>query len=156
MVTTLLRHVRSLTEGADNSKELASAVHASLGKTGSDGTIALRLNRISDASDPATASVWVKFNNKSFAASGVYNFSLTRPPVRRYIVANVTNVHHTEIPFNYGYFVLIARDGTAYYANYAVCSAGCSAQALKNRALNETFMSDVSVLFSVPSAAQPM
>jgi hypothetical protein len=49
-----------------------------------------------------------------------------------------------------------ARDGTAYYANYAGCSAGCSAQALKNSALNEIFTSDVYVLFSVPSAAQPM
>ena len=67
--------------------------------------------------------MWVKFNNKSFAASGVYNFSLTPPPATRYLIANVTvtNVHHTEVPFSYGYFVLIARDGTAYYANYAVC-----------------------------------
>jgi hypothetical protein len=50
---------------------------------------------------------------------------------------------------------LIARDGTAYYANYAVCNKGCSAQALANSALNETFASDVYVLFSVPSATQP-
>jgi hypothetical protein len=136
--------------------EPASAVHASLGKTASDGTIALRLNAISDASDPATSSAWVKFSGESHEASGVYNFSLTPPPASRYLVANVTvtSVDHTEIPFSYGYFVLIARDGTAYYANYAVCSTGCSAQALKNRALNESFSSDVYVLFSVPSATQ--
>ena len=135
--------------------EPASAVHASLGKTASDGTIALRLNAISDASDPAASSAWVKFNGES-GASGVYNFSLTPPPASRYLVANVTvtSVYHTEIPFSYGDFVLIARDGTAYYANYAVCSTGCSAQALKNRALNESFSSDMYVLFSVPSAIQ--
>ena len=133
--------------------EPASAVHASLGETASDGTIALRLNRISDASDPATSSTWIEFNNGSV----VYRFSLTPPPASRYLIANVTvtNVHHTQIPFDYGYFVLVARDGTAYYANYAVCNTGCSAQALKNSALNETFTSDLYVLFSVPSATQP-
>ena len=133
--------------------EPASAVHASLGKTASDGTIALRLNGISDASDPATSSTWIEFNNGSV----VYDLSLTPPPASRYLVANVTvtNVHHTQIPFDYGDFVLVARDGTAYYANYAVCNTGCSAQALANRALNETFTSDVYVLFSVPSATQP-
>ena len=135
----------------------ASAVRASLGETASNGTIALRLNSINDASDPATASVWVEFNNQDYA-NGVYYFSLTPPPASRYLVANVTvtNVNHTQIPFDYGDFVLIARDGTAYYANYAVCNAGCSAQALAGSALNETFSSDVYVLFSVPSATQPM
>jgi hypothetical protein len=133
--------------------EPASAIHASLGKTASDGTIALRLNGISDARDPATSSTWIEFNNRSV----VYDLSLTPPPASRYLVANVTvtNVHNTQIPFDYGYFVLVARDGTAYYANYAVCNTGCSAQALKNNALNETFTSDLYVLFSVPSATQP-
>ena len=136
--------------------EPASAVHTSLGETANDGTIALRLNSISDASNPATASVWIEFNNVDYA-NGVYYFSLTPPPASRYLVANVTvtNVNHTEIPFDYADFVLIAHDGTAYYANYAVCNAGCSAQALAGRALNENFTSDVYVLFSVPSAAQP-
>ena len=89
--------------------------------------------------------------------AGVYQFSLTPPPASRYLVANVTvtNVHHTEIPFDYGDFVLIAHDGTAYYANYAVCNTGCSAQALANRTLNETFTSDMYVLFSVPAGTQP-
>jgi hypothetical protein len=137
--------------------EPASAIHASLGKTASDGTITLRLNGISDASDPATSRAWIEFNNESNNASGVYDLSLTPPPASRYLVANVTvtNVGHTQIPFDYGDFVLIARDGTAYYANYAVCNKGCSAQALANSALNETFASDVYVLFSVPSATQP-
>ncbi len=137
--------------------EPASAVYASLGETASDGTITLRLNRISDASDPATSSTWIEFNNES-RAGGVYPLSLTPPPASRYLVANVTvtNVHNTQIPFDYGDFVLIARDGTAYYANYAVCNTGCSAQALASRALNETFTNDVYVLFSVPTATQPM
>jgi hypothetical protein len=64
-------------------------------------------------------------------------------------------VRHTEIPFDGGDFVLIARDDTAYCANYAVCNTGSSAQALVSRALNETFTSDVYVLFSVPTATQP-
>jgi hypothetical protein len=134
----------------------ASAERASLGETASNGTIALRLNSINDASDPATSRAWVEFNNEDYA-TGVYYFSLTPPPASRYLVANVTvtNVNHTEVPFDYGDFVLIARDGTAYYANYAVCNAGCSAQALAKGALNETFTSDVYVLFSVPSATQP-
>ena len=135
----------------------ASAVRASLDETGSDGTIALRLNSISDASNPATSSAWIKFNTADYAY-GVFYFSLTPPPASRYLVANVTvtNVHHTEIPFDYGEFVLIARDSTAHYPNFAVCNAGCSAQALSNRTLNETFTSDMYVLFSVPSATQPV
>jgi len=133
--------------------EPASAERASLGETASNGTIALRLNSISDASNPATSSTWIEFNNGGV----MYNLSLTPPPASRYLVANVsvTNVHNTEIPFDYGYFVLVARDGTAYYANYAVCNTGCSAQALASRALNETFTSYLYVLFSVPSATQP-
>jgi hypothetical protein len=135
----------------------ASAIHASLGETASDGTVALRLNSISDASNTTTSSTWIEFNLE-FEPIGTYNFSLTPPPGSSYLVANVTvtNVHHAEIHFDYGDCVLIARDGTAYYANYAVCNTGCSAQALNNRALNESFSSDVYVLFSVPTAAQPV
>lgn len=137
--------------------EPASAVHASLGETASDGTIALRLNGISNASDPATSSAWITYNLEG-GPDFVFNFSLTPPPGSCYLVANVTvmNVHHAEIPFDYGGFVLIARDGTAYYANSAVCNTGCSAQALINGTLSETFASDVYVLFSVPSATQPI
>ena len=137
-------------------QEPASAVHASLRQTVSNGTIALRLNGISDPSNPATSSVWITFNREG-QASGVYRFSLTPPPGDSYLVANVTvtNVHHAEIPFSYTDFVLISNDGTAYYPNYAECSSGCSAQALAARALNENFTSDVYVLFSVPAATHP-
>ena len=134
----------------------ASAVHASLGTTASDGTIALRLNSISDASNPATSSTWIEFNSEKGHVP--YNFSLTPPPASRYLVANVTvtNERHAKIPFDYGDFVLIARDGAAYYANVAVCNTGCNAQALKTSALNDSFTSDMYVLFSVPTAAQPV
>lgn len=134
----------------------ASAVHASLDETASDGTVALRLNSLRDASNPATSSAWIEFNVEA-NTHGVYRFSLTPPPGDSYLVANVTitNVHRTEIPFDYGHFVLIASNDTAYYANYAVCNGGCSVQALDNHALSEAFTSDVYVLFSVPSAAQP-
>jgi len=67
-----------------------SAIRASLGETVSDETIALRLNSISDASKPATASTWIEFNTESHAAFDLYNFSLTPPPASRYLVANVT------------------------------------------------------------------
>jgi len=119
----------------------ASAVRVSLGETGSDGTIAFRLNNVSDASNPATSSVWIEYNRES--NPDVYNFSLT-PAANRYLIANVTvsNARHMKIPFDYGDFVLIARDGTAYYASYAVCSTGCSVQALATSTLNETFTSD--------------
>jgi hypothetical protein len=82
-----------------------------------------------------------EFNRESHEASDVYNFTLTPPPASRYLVANVTvtNAHHTEIPFTYGDFVLVARDGHAYYANYAVCNTGYSPQALANRMLHGSF-----------------
>ena len=133
----------------------ASAVHASLGATASNGKMALRLNGIGDASNPATSSAWVTLSIES-GPSGVYNFSLTPPPSSRYLVANatITNVGSTKNPFDYGDFVLIAHDGTAYYANYAVCNTGCSAQAFANRTLNESFSSDMYVLFSVPTGTQ--
>jgi hypothetical protein len=65
-------------------------------------------------------------------------------------------VRGTEIPFDYGDFVLITRDGTAYYANYAVCSTDCCLQAFVSHALDANFTSDTDVLFSVLGATQPM
>ena len=123
-------------------------MHASLDETANDGTIALRLNSISDASNTTTSSAWITFSVEAHAYA-VYRFSLTPPPGDSYLIANVTvtNVHHTEIPFDYGYFVAVARDGTAYYASYAVCNSGCSAHALKNSTLNENFTGDMFVLF---------
>ena len=137
-------------------QEPTSAVRASTRQTATDGTIALRLNGISDASNPATSSVWVEFSREALA-SGVYNFSLTPPQGDSYLIANitVTNVHHAAVSFSYAYFVLVSQNDAAYYANYAVCSGDCSAQALKARTLNENFTSDLYVLFSVPAGTQP-
>ncbi len=137
-------------------QEPTSATHATLGQSATDGTIALRLNGISDAASPATRSAWITFNREA-RDYGVYRLSLTPPPGNSYLVANVsvTNVHQGTVPFTYGAFVLLSHDGTAYYSNYAVCNGGCSAQALAARTLNENFTSDVYVLFSVPAATQP-
>jgi hypothetical protein len=67
-------------------KAPASAVRASLGTTANSDTIALRLNGVSDASNPATRDSWVTFNNESVT----YRMSLTPPPGERYLIANVT------------------------------------------------------------------
>jgi len=133
-------------------KEPASAVRASLGKTATSHTIALRLNDISDASNPATRDAWVRLNLES----GYYNMSLTPSPGDRYLVANVTvtNAQPTKVPFDYGAFALLTPNNTAYYANYAVCSRNCSAQALQNQTLTVGFTSDLYVLFSVPAETQ--
>lgn len=137
---------------------LGSAVHASLGKTVNDGTVALRLNGVSDASDPATSTTWIALNREAWDAGGIYNYSLTPAPGDRYLVANVTvtNVQRAEVPFSYGDFVLISRDNSAYYPNYAVCNASCSASALKNGTLSGRSANELYVLFSVPTAAQPV
>ena len=130
-------------------KEPASAVRASLGKTATSHTIALRLNGISDASNPATRAAWAKLNLES----GYYNMTLTPSPGDLYLIANVTvtNAQPTQVPFSYTAFALLTPNNTAYYANYAVCSSGCSAQALQNQTLNAGFSSDLYVLFSVPA-----
>jgi hypothetical protein len=95
------------------------------------------------------SDAWIRFNPKA----GVYNRSLSPPPGDQYLIANVTvtNAQHTQITFTHAAFVLLTPNNAAYYANYAVCSRSCAAQALDNRTLNENFSSDVYVLFSVPS-----
>jgi len=135
-------------------KEPASAVHASLGKTATSNTIALRLNGIADGSDPATRAAWATLSRLAENGTGLYNVSLTpRSPNDRYLVANVTvtNAQPTQVPFSYGAFVLLTPNNTAYYANYAECNRGCVQQALQNQTLNAGFSSDLYVLFSVPA-----
>jgi hypothetical protein len=133
--------------------EPTSALHASSRTTVTDGTIALRLNAVRDASNSTTKDAWVRFNDES----GLYNFSLTPPSGAAYLVANLTiaNVGNSSIPFTYESFVLVAQDGTPYYPNYAVCSRDCSALALTQRKLSPNFANDLYVLFSVPSGTQP-
>jgi hypothetical protein len=136
-------------------QEPASAVHASLGKTATSDTIALRLNNVTDWLNPATRATWAKYNLESGLASGIwlYNVSLTPSPGDEYLVANLTvaNVQHASVPFSYAALALLTSNGTAYYANYPACNANCSAQALDNQTLNAGFSSDLYVLFSVPA-----
>ena len=132
----------------------ASAVKASLGKTATSKTISLRLNSITDPSNPATRAAWSNlFQNKTH----LYNMSLTpSSPDERYLVANITvkNTQPTRVHFSYAALVLLTSNNTAYYSNYAVCSANCSAQALKNQTLNAGFSDDMYVLFSVPAGTK--
>jgi hypothetical protein len=130
-------------------KEPTSAVRASLGKTVTSDTISLRLNRVTDSSDPATRAEWAKLN----LAEVVYNISLTASPGDQYLIANitVTNAQATNVPFSFAAFALLTPNNTAYYANYAVCDRNCSVQALTNETLNAGFRSDLFVLFSVPA-----
>ena len=130
----------------------ASAVRAPLHESASDGRIALRLNGISDASNPTTQRVWVTYSRQSYA----YNFSLTPAPGDRYLVANVTvaNARQTDVPFSYTHFVLLSPDNTAYYANYGVCGYRCSDNVLLNRTLSVGETDNMYVLFSVPAGTQ--
>jgi len=142
-------------------KEPASAVHASLGQTTSDGTIALRLNEVSDGSNPATSSTWISLSREAHDAPNMpvllYCCSLNPSRGDANLVANVTvtNVHNATAPFSFGAFVLVAQDGTAYYPNYVVCGSACTAQ-VDAKALNQTFSSNLYVLFSVPEAMHPV
>ncbi len=131
-------------------KAPASAVRASLGTTANSDTIALRLNGVSDASNPATRDTWVKFNNRICQCHCI-DMSLTPPPGERYLIANVTvtNVRSTDVHFSDTAFAVLTANNTAYYSNYAVCNKNCS-HALENRTLSAGFTSDLYVLFAVP------
>ena len=141
-------------------REPASAVHASLGQTTSDGKIALRLNEVSDGSNPTTNSTWISLNREAHDAPNMpvvlYCCSLNPSPREANLVANitVTNVHNATAPFSFGDFVLVSNDGKAYYPNYVVCGSACTAQ-VGTKALNATFASNLYVLFSVPESMQP-
>ena len=126
----------------------ASAVRVPLSTTATSDTIALRLNSIKDASNPATRNAWVEFNNESIT----YRMSLTPPPGERYLIANVTvkNLKSTAVHFSDTAFAVLTANNTAYYSNYAVCNQNCS-RALENRTLSAGFTSDLYVLFAVPA-----
>jgi hypothetical protein len=65
----------------------------------------------------------------------------------------VTNARSAAVPFTYTDFFMVGRDGSAYYANFAVCNLSCSAATLKHQTLPKSFTSDLYVLFSVPTTA---
>jgi hypothetical protein len=134
--------------------EPASSVRAGPLANATNGQITLRVNNVTDASDPATAGVWANLSLQAYR-EGVWYRALTPSPGEKNLIANitVTNARSAAVPFTYTDFVIVGRDGSAYYANYAVCNSSCAAASLRNRTLPESFASDLYVLFSVPSTA---
>ncbi|MGD0170771.1 MAG: hypothetical protein ABSB81_01400 [Halobacteriota archaeon] len=134
--------------------EAASSVRAAPHTNATNGQVELRVNNVSDASDPATAAVWASLSPQARQAGVIYR-ALTPSPGEKNLVANitVTNVRPAAMPFTYTDFLIVGRDGSAYYANYALCNSSCSAAALRNQTLPESFTSDLFVLFSVPTTA---
>ena len=132
--------------------EAASSIRAAPYTNATNGHVVLRVNNVSDASDPATAEVWASLSPHGEWTPQV---ALTPSPGEKNIIANitVTNARSAAVPFTYTDFFVVGRDGSAYYANYAVCNRDCSAAALTNRTLPESFTSDLYVLFSVPATA---
>jgi len=132
--------------------EQPSTIHAPAYANATNGHVALKVNAISDSSDPATANQWIKANGQA----GVYAFALAPPPGYKYLIANITvsNVQQTSSPFKYTSLLVVAQDGRTYYANYAVCTGICAGDVLKNRTLSANFTGDLYVLFSVPATAE--
>jgi hypothetical protein len=137
--------------------QIVSSVHAAPFARATNGQIALKVNSISDASNPATRDVWMNLSSQARAAAGVYLIPLTPSVGETNFIANVTvtNVKHAPVSFSYGNFFVVGRDDHTYYASYAVCSSSCSANVLKNRTLSPGFTSDVEVLFRVAANVQP-
>jgi hypothetical protein len=135
--------------------EAASSVRAAPHTNATNGQVVLRVNNVNDASDPATAAVWANLSVQAHFEVSMYYRALTPSPGEKNLVANitVTNARSAAVPFTYTDFVIVGRDGSAYYANYAVCNRSCSAAALRNLTLPESFASDLYVLFSVPATA---
>jgi hypothetical protein len=134
--------------------EAASSVRGGPHTNVTNGQVALRVNNVSNASDPATAEVWVSLSPQAYN-EGVWYRALTPSPGEKNLVANitVTNARSAAVPFTYTDFLIVGRDGSSYYANYAICNGSCSAAALRNRTLPESFASDLYVLFSMPATA---
>jgi hypothetical protein len=134
--------------------------HAVVGETASDGTIALRLNEVTDGLKPATNSTWISLNREAHDAQNMpvllYCCSLNPSPGDANLVANVTvtNVHNATATFSFGDFVLVSNDDKAYYPNYVVCGSACTAQ-VATKTLDATFSSNLYVLFSVPETMRP-
>jgi hypothetical protein len=134
--------------------EAASSVRAAPYTNATNGQVVLRVNNVSDASDPATAAVWANLSLQAHDA-GVYYRALTHSPGDKSLVANitVTNARSAAVPFTYTDLAIVGRDSSAYHANYAVCNRSCSGAALINRTLPRSFASNLYVLFSVPATA---
>jgi hypothetical protein len=135
--------------------EAATSIRAGPHTNATNGQVVLRANNVVDASDTTTAAVWASLSLQTGHA-GVYPYRpLTPSPGEKLLVANitVTNARSAAVPFTYTDLFIVGRDGSAYYANYAACNSNCSAAALKNRTLPESFATDLYVLFSVQATA---
>jgi hypothetical protein len=135
--------------------EIAGSIQGPSHANVTNGAITLKVNNLTDASNPAARDIWAKLNNQS-NGSFMYNHTLVPPAGEQYLIANVTvtNVAHRQEPFSYADFFLVAKDGRIYYANYAVCGAYCSANVLQNRTLSSNFTGDLYVLFSIPATSE--
>lgn len=143
---------------ADGSYEvIGPSVYAAPHQNATNGQITLKVNSFNDASDPSIQDRWANLSEPARDA-GVYFHALAPPSGAHYAIADisVTNVQQRSIGFTYEDLFIVSRDNHTYYANYAVCDAGCSASALKNRTLSAGFASDLYVLFSLPTTADPV
>jgi hypothetical protein len=149
----LFANVRTAPDGTYS--EIAGSIQGPAHANVTNGAITLRVNNLTDASNPAARDLWAKLNN-DFNESHMYNHTLVPPAGEKYLIANVTvtNVAHRQQPFSIVDFFLVAKDGRTYYANYAVCSAYCSANVLQNRTLSDNYTSDLYLLFSMPATSE--
>jgi hypothetical protein len=138
--------------------EIAGSIQGPEHANVTNGQVALTANSLADASTPAARDTWIRLNLESRKESQMYNHSLVPPAGERYLIANVTvtNVAHRQESFSYADFFIVAKDGRTYYANYAVCSAYCSANVLENRTLSDNYTSDLYLLFSMPATSEAM
>ncbi len=129
--------------------ESPSAVHVGMNKNATADSINVRVNALTNASDPATRDTWVRYN----VETKLDNTTLAPPQGLTHLVANITitNTGHSAIPCRYTDFALVARDGSMYYANYAVGDNECYKNLLVNQTLSRGFSDEVYILFSVPS-----
>jgi hypothetical protein len=132
--------------------EPQSLVRVRIHETATTSSIGVRLNKITDASDPRTSREWATFNLES----GLGSVTLAAPRGAMTLVANVTvnSVQHDPVKCSYADFALVTRDKSAYYPGYAVCNASCSKDLLVNRTLSRDSANDVYLLFSLPATAQ--
>ena len=90
--------------------ETASSVRGGAHTNVTNGQVMLRMNNVSDASDPATAAVWASLNLQAYS-EGVYYRALTPSPGEKNLIANitVTNARSAAVPFTYIDFVIVGR-----------------------------------------------
>ncbi len=134
--------------------EVPSSIHASLRATATSGHVALRVNKVADASTPEMRAAWERFNVEK--ASALYGHPLVPPAGEKYLVANITvkNTASRAVPCTSTDLYLVGRDGSTYYANYAAAPPS-SAQILENQTLSGGATNTLYVLFAAPSQAQP-